>query len=461
MSTDPGAIPGGAPVIDRDQARRAAEAALELPGADGVEVLLIGSSVGVTRFANSQIIQNTARDEVRAYVRVAVDHRVASAATNQLDPVQLKRAAASAMEAAKASLPDPAWPGLPDPTEVGRPEPVLRWDQDTADASPARRAAAVDDILKAAGDAGAAGIYETGAHSYALLSSKGVDCYDAFTRCVTTALLDHGDSTGWGEGSSHRAASVDHVAAATRAREKALRGKAPAPGEPGTYEVILEPSAVATLLDYLSYMGFGAKQVLEGESFLSAHTGEQVAAPTVTIADDVFDELSVGIGFDFEGVPKKRVAVIDHGRATGPVTDRKTAAKLGAPVTGHYSGSGEVGPYATNVVLDPGDRSREELIGAVDEGILVTRFHYVNVLDRPSTLLTGMTRDGTFRISKGEIVGGLQNFRFAQNVVEALASAVGVGSDRVAFAPEYGSFGSTVASSLHLGAFHFASRTSH
>jgi PmbA protein len=449
------------PVIDADEAKRAAEAVLDLPGADGVEVLFVGSSIGLTRFAVSEIIQNTDRDDTRAYVRVVADDRVASASTNQFDAASLTRAANSALEAARASLPDPGWPGLPDPNETGKPEPVKRWDEATATAGPSQRADAVNDILQVVGDGGVAGIYETSAHSYGLYSSTGVSCYDAYTRCVTTALVDLGDSTGWGENSSHSLAQVNHAAAAERSLAKARKGADPESAEPGTYEVVLEPSAVATLIEYLAYMGFGGKQVLEGESFLSVRGGQEVAAPSITIADDVYDPLSVGLGFDLEGVPKKRVEVISGGRATGPVTDRRTAPKLGAPVTGHYSGSGEVGPYASNVVVAPGSQSRDELIAGVQDGILVTRFHYVNVLDRPSTLLTGMTRDGTFRIKNGEIAGAVQNFRFAEDVLRTLASALGVGNDQAAFAPEYGSFGSTVAPSLRLGAFHFASRTSH
>ncbi|MEA2460379.1 MAG: PmbA protein [Actinomycetota bacterium] len=449
------------PVIDRDHARSAAAAVLDLAGTDGVEVLCIGSAIGLTRFAGSLIIQNTARDELRAYVRVSVDGRVASAVTNQLDPASLGRAANSALEAAKASLPDPAWDGFPSPDEVGRAEGVMRWDQSTADADAHQRAAAVSDILTVAGDAGASGIYETSSHSYAIFSSEGIDCYDAYTRCVTTALLDRGDATGWGEASSHAMGEVAHADAARRSLEKAKNGASPTDVEPGTYEVVLEPAAVQTLIEYLAYMGFGGKQVLDGESFLSVRAGADVAASDVTVTDDVHDPLSVGIGFDLEGVPRRRVAVIDGGRATGPVTDRRTAAKLGAPLTGHYAGSGEVGPYASNVVLEGGTQSKEELISGVEDGILVTRFHYVNVLDRPSTLLTGMTRDGTFRIKNGEVAGAMHNFRFAQDVLDALASTLGVGSDKAAFAPEYGSFGSTVAPSLRLGRFHFASRTSH
>ncbi len=208
--------------------------------------------------------------------------------------------------------------------------------------------------------------------------------------------------------------------------------------EAGTYEVVLEAPAVATMLEYLSYAGFGAKQVIEGESFLVHKGGQDVAASTVTVADDVWAGPSVGLGFDFEGVPKKRVAVIDGGRATEPVTDLRTARKLGGASTGHYSGSSEFGPYAANVVLESGDSSLEDLIGGVKSGLLVTRFHYVNILDRPSTLLTGMTRDGTFRVEDGEIVGAVHNLRFTQSVLDALASVEAIGSDLAAFAPEFG-----------------------
>jgi PmbA protein len=186
-----------------------------------------------------------------------------------------------------------------------------------------------------------------------------------------------------------------------------------------------------------------------------------VADPSVTVADDAFHERSVGIAFDFEGVPKQRVAVIDAGMATGPVTDLRTAAKLGGKSTGHYSGSGEYGPYAANVLMEGGAGTLADLIGEVDDGFLVTRFHYVNILDRPSALLTGMTRDGLFRIRGGEVAGGVRNFRFAQSALDALASVRGIGRDLVAFAPEYGSFGSTVAPAVRIAEWRFASRTSH
>jgi PmbA protein len=447
--------------FDPEAARAAAQSVLDLSGADDVEVLLTGSTIGLTRYAGSQIIQNTVQTSARAYVRVVLGQAVASASTNQMDAGHLARAATKALEAAHAAPSDPEFPGLPDPAQVGRTESLWRWDDDTAYSPPSDRAAQVAKILDRARGVEAAGIYETSAHCFGVVSSKGVDCLDGYTRCVASCLADNGEATGWGEASSHRAAEVDAEAVAARALGKAVRWSSQQQMPAGTYEVVLEPHAVAILLEYLAYSGFGAKQVIEGESFLATQGGQSVAAPSVTVADDATYPGSVGIGFDFEGVPRKRVAVIESGAATGPVSDLRTARRLGIELTGHGSGSNELGPFAANVVMEPGTSTLDELISGVADGVLVTRFHYVNILDRPATLVTGMTRDGTFRIRDGEIAGPIRNFRFAHSILDALRSVKGVGRELEAFAPEFGSFGSTVAPAVHLGEFHFSSTTSH
>lgn len=443
------------------EARAAASAVLDLPGADQVEVGISASDMELTRYARSEIIQNTVRGELRASVRVVVGNRVAVAGTNQLDAESMAAAGRKALEAARATPPDDAFPGLAAPERVGRADGVFRYANETAGASAARRASAISDILAVTGSAQAAGIFETSAHCHGIINSLGIDCWDAFTRCVTTCLVEDDGGTGWAEASSHDLSEVDVESVARRAAEKAARSRDPVEADPGTYEVVLEPPATAMLVDYLAYVGMGAKQVIDGESFFTSRAGEIVATEDVTITDDVFDERSVGIGFDFEGVPKKSVVVIDRGRAVGPVTDLRTAKALGLSSSGHASGSNEFGPYAFNTVLRPGNADPDELIAGVADGILVTRFHYVNVLDKPATLLTGMTRDGTFRIRGGEIAEPVRNFRFSQSVLDALAGTLGVGNDATAFAPDYGSFGSNVAPSLRLGEFNFASVTSH
>jgi PmbA protein len=446
---------------DPDRLRRVAKEILDLPGADGVEVVFTASNTALTRYARSQIIQNTVQRTIRAYVRTAVGQRYATASTNQLEPEHLKRAAESALEAARASPDDPDFPGFPDPAEVGRAEGIMRFDDVTAASTAERRARAVGEMLRLVEGSEAAGIFETSSHLYCIVSSAGIDCFDSYTRCVASCLADLGDSTGYREFSSHSIDDVDYAALARAAMEKARAGEGAVDVGPGVYEVVLEPNAVALLLEYLSYTGFGAKQVIDGESFLSGRMGQQVAVPDVTVADDVFHPLSVGIGFDLEGVPKRRLEVIDRGIATEPVTDLRTARRLGLAPSGHYSGSNEYGPWASNVVMDDGTVPPEELISGVDRGLLVTRFHYINVLDRPAALLTGMTRDGTWQIEDGEVARPVRNLRFTESVLDALSAVRGIGDDPEALAPDYGSFGSHVAPSLRIGEFSFTSATSH
>ena len=445
--------------LSHDDARRAAAAVLDHPGADAVEVVVTGTSRGLTRFANSEIIQSTLCSATEAGVRVVVGGRVASASTDRLDPDDLARAARRAIEAAGASPVDEEFPGLPDPGPVGRPEPVMRLDEATVATDERDRAAAVREILSVTSEGGAAGAFETGSYCFAVFNSNGIDCYDAYSRCAASVLADLDDGTGWGEASSHSVADVDVAAVARTAIDKARAGHSPAGAVPGDYEIVLEPPAAATLVSFLAGT-VGAKAVIEGQSFLSTRCGELVASPSVTVADDARHPDSVGIGFDFEGSPRRRVPVIDAGRATGPVTDLRTAARLGTEVTGHSSGSVKAGPYAANPVVEAGEQSLEDLIGAVEHGLLVTRFHYANVLDRPTTLLTGMTRDGLFGIENGEVRGPTRNMRFTQSVLGALSAVQGVGAKLLTVPPRYGVFGSAAAPALRIGSFSFTSAAS-
>jgi predicted Zn-dependent protease len=79
--------------------------------------------------------------------------------------------------------------------------------------------------------------------------------------------------------------------------------------------------------------------------------------------------------------------------------------------------------------MQPGDSSVEEMIGTTKKGILVTRFHYTNVIHPILTTITGMTRDGTFLIEDGKIVKPLKNLRFTDNVIERLAHVEAISAD--------------------------------
>lgn len=199
---------------------------------------------------------------------------------------------------------------------------------------------------------------------------------------------------------------------------------------PGRYDVVLEPAAVASLFNWLGLIAFGARAVEQGTSFLSGEEGEPVMGEEITIYDDGLEESETATPFDFEGVPKSRVMLVHRGIGRRPVLDSYHASRLGVTSTGHATRTpGQ--PLPLSLFLEGGEQSTEDLIRKIDKGLLVTRFHYVNgLLDPRKARMTGMTKDGTFLIEKGQIVGPVKNLRFNESVTEAFSRVIGLSGQR-------------------------------
>ena len=99
------------------------------------------------------------------------------------------------------------------------------------------------------------------------------------------------------------------------------------------------------------------------------------------------------------------------------------------------------------------------MVAGIDEGVLVTRFHYANVVNPMESSITGMTRDGTFRIDHGEVAGPVRNLRFTQSVLGALAGVTRIGRE-TELVSEW-SLGATRVPALAIGAFHFSGVSDH
>jgi len=131
------------------------------------------------------------------------------------------------------------------------------------------------------------------------------------------------------------------------------------------------------------------------------------AAPAIEIADTPRFERTLPRAFDAEGVPKDPLPLIQDGVAMNVVHDTRSAALVdGAWSTGHAlaPGGSSWGPMPTNLVLiGGGARDEAELCAPIERGVYVTRLWYTNVLRPNETLITGVTRDGTFLIEDGRI----------------------------------------------------------
>jgi len=163
------------------------------------------------------------------------------------------------------------------------------------------------------------------------------------------------------------------------------------------------------------------------------------------------------VGFDAEGVPKQRLDLLTAGVCCDLPYDAQTAARAGRRSTGHgLPAPNPYGPFPTNMVMAAGDQSIDELIGGMDRGLLVTRFHYTNPVHQKKVIITGMTRDGTFLVEGGRIVGPVRNLRFTESYLDVLAGVEAVGRDRRCVR---GFLGASVVPAVRVSSFEFTGVT--
>ena len=392
-------------------------------GADA-DICLTASEQALTRFANNRIHQNVSHQDGVAQIRVAVGRRQGRAATNNLSAGGLSDAVRQAGEYARLMPEDADFPGLPEPAAA---QLVGAYDAATAACDAESRAAAAGIICRKAAGAGleAAGFCRTGVTELAVASTRGIDAYHAgtFAGLLVTARSD--DSAGWAKAGGWRRDRIDAEAVADEAIGKAVRGRHPQDLEPGEYPVVLEHYAVADLLEALSSYGMGAHMVQDGRSWMNDVIGQPAMSRPVSIRDDGLDPAGWPVPFDAEGVPRRRVDIVTGGVVQGPVHSSYTGAKAGVASTGHQR-SATGGPAAANLFMPPGDHSTEELIGQVERGLYITRFYYTRLAHSRGCVMTGMTRDGTFLIERGELTRPVKNLRFTQGYLEGLAGCRGL-----------------------------------
>ena len=447
-------------LIGEDRFRQVAEAALSLDGVDGVEVLAIHEWSGLTRFANSEIHQSTASEDTGIRVRVVRDAKVGVVASNDFSEEGAAAAARSAKELAAVAGPDPLWPGLAPQAAYPR---VDRFDAATAAVDPETRAEAVAALVgRVPRDAVAAGAYETRAAEIGVANTEGQVCWAPWTQATLTTVISGEGGDGFAEVTAGRVADVDGEAIGAKAADRSVRSRNPRPVDPGTYTVVLEPSASSTVVGFLAWIGFAGREYIEGRSCFSGKAGAQVAAPNVSIWDDATNPGTIGVGFDFEGTPRSRRELIRDGAFLDAVYDRRTAKQGG--IEGGSTGHGlpppnPEGPFPLNLCMATGDATLEEMIASTDRGLLVTRFHYANVVNPIESTLTGMTRDGLFLIERGEVTVPVRNLRFTQSAIGALSAVSLIGRDAELCSEFF--FSASLVPAVKVDAFHFSSASDH
>jgi PmbA protein len=455
-------------LIRAEDARRLLETVLRLSPADETEAVLDSSNTSLTRFAHNVIHQNVTDCDTSLEVRAVIGRRVGSATTNDLSETGIERVVGDACSLASFASDDSAWPGLTTVEESRSPEAGvpqsatwLAYDERVATMSPEERALKAAQICRSASGAGllASGAYGTSAGTFALLNSQGLFAYSPATEVDLSFVVEQPETraSAYGHASGWQLAQVQAESLTDETLRRALASRGPRRVPPGVYPVVLEPYAVASLLEALAEAGMGALAVQEERSWMNGRLGQRCLSPHITVADDALDPAGVPQAFDCEGVAKRRLVIVDQGVPLTPVYDRSTAAREGGRrSTGHaqpYDDEDWDGPIPENLVLEPGEASVDDLIAGIERGLYITRFWYVNLMAPQDCTVTGTTRDGVWWIESGRLAYPVENLRFDQSLVEALSAVIGLGRERRTVS---GYFGATYrVPAMALERFHF------
>jgi PmbA protein len=397
--------------------------------ADQTEVILLTEDSSLTRFASSAIHQHVAERNQTIILRVVLGKKIAVVTTNIFLPSSLKKCLRKAISLAKVQPPNDEFISLPGPKPI--PE-IEAFSKNISTLTPNQKVKMIKSLLRRVKEkeCKASGAFSNGEVELAVVNSLGVEAYQKFSDLFFHLIVENGKNSGYASFVARNPDQLDVDSLAQEAMRK-ISNEEPIQIEPGEYEVILEPYAVNELLSFLGYLGFNALAVQEGRSFFTNRFGEKMVDEKVTIYDDGLDPKGLQVPFDFEGIPKKKVTFFDKGVAKEVTYDSFTAGREGKNSTGHgLIAPNTAGPIPINLFMEGGESSLEEMVQSIRKGIYVTRFHYTNVVEPMKTVITGMTRDGTFLIEEGEIKRPIKNLRFTESILKALSQVTAISKDR-------------------------------
>ena len=267
-----------------------------------------------------------------------------------------------------------------------------------------------------------------------MVNSLGLNCYDQRTEMMLDlgATIGEGDQqcSSWEEMTSCRLQHIEPEVIGRTAAESALSLRGARTIQGGDMQLVLAPKAIQQLLGGGLVPAVNAREVQDGKSYLVDSLGSTIAPSFVDIVDDALVEGGVGSrSFDGEGSPSKRTAIVDSGVLTSYLHDSYSSSRAQVENTSNASRSSyQHLPVISqsNLIVNPGHGSRDDLVQEIDEGVLCRL-----TLDEPNMVtgeLSAMVMEG-FYIRRGEIQHALKNTLFGTTMQSLLKNISTVGSD--------------------------------
>ena len=417
--------------------------------AEQVEVFTASSDVAEVRWQNGAVKGAVARESSGVAVRAIAGGRIGFSGSRDLSPRGLERL----VEHVESSLAvgDPArarirFPGA-QPPAVGEGE-LRGHDAATAALGIPDLVALGNEVLARLVQRHPGIVFDASARRsqgvHALVNSAGARLEERGTSVSIgveanrtrdeDVLMDYA----W-VGASARAA-LDPAALVEQLSQRLTWAAGTVPLRPGRMPVLFDPEGSLVLWSPL-LAALGGRCVMHGTSPLRERVGQAVLDERVTLVDDPLLPGALGSSrWDDEGLPRRRTPLIERGVLRSFVHDLESAEGTGQAPTGHGERGGvlgQPGPGFTNLVVDPGTRTAEEMIAGIEYGLLV---HSVIGMGQGNTLPGTFSNpvDVAYLIEGGRVVGRVKDVSIAGNVYQLLGKDHLAGFSRET-RPVYGS----------------------
>lgn len=414
-------------------------------GADEAAVELSGSEKALSRFARNMMTQNVIRKNIHLRIGVSVNNRENYISINKIDDESIKRTVNSCVKNARFMPVNREH--LP-PVSVSKYPEVRGWDSDAEKFNEEHRAEIVGETCSYAEKMhlDAFGTVQNNLSFTSVMNSNGLFAYHRFTDTGYSVTMRTPDGRGSAreEQFEYSPRFLEPELLMKQAAETARQTSDPETLEPGDYKVILTSQAAANFLAPM-FFGFDARKIDENRSFLSRYKNgssiinQKVFSEKASFRSIVGHERYPGLPFGSalsldgdagqgaaanlfsSGLPVKENYLIKEGHIKNVFYPYYWAVKKG------------IEPYGLprQILMEGEDASLEELIKTTDDGILVSNLWYIRFVDPNTMLLTGLTRDGTFRIKNGRIVAPVRNFRFNESPLVSLNHIEALGEPRL------------------------------
>jgi PmbA protein len=362
--------------------------------------------------------------------------------TNVLSEKTVIQTAIEAFQSAKASKPDKDWPGFPTSKKYGTPDGT--YDNKLATISSEELVNVASRMLGETASCdkrvlAAFGSVETSVSSKAVVNSKGLEAFDRGTSiaCILGAVARDGDEVTpiCTEFNAERLHKIDPEFVGREASRRAISSLKAEKIDSGNLTAIFGQMALYALLYYTFINSVKADQVQREQSALKGKIGQKVASERVTIYDDGL--MAKGLKtwkFDDEGTPRQKTPIVEKGILRHYLYDCYTAKKDELESTGNALRKGQTSYMstpvieATNFTVEAGNKSTDDLIGEVDDGVLVHGLQGAHS-SNPSTGEFSVVATPAWRIKDGEIAGAVKGAMIAGSVFDVLNNISALGNN--------------------------------